>query len=224
MATPATIQQSKLLQIAPEIRKIIYSHLFEDATREVRLYNPCDGLEISPGIPTQILKVCRQLFTEASSVVGASLLGAVLKIDRYGRMPLDTTLSRPETPKQEAFLSKYGRHVTKIELDDCREDCIDVLELLRHCTGLKTLSVTCEWELELEDVADESDEWWLEDPWVAERMWELWEDSESWQEDSVWKTIMKTKKGADRQYDIEVITRYDILGAYKTLVGSISHA
>lgn len=101
MTTSVTTQQSKMLQIAPEIRKIFYSHLFWEPSREVRFYRCHDGLEIIPGLPAQVLRVCHRIHDEASSMIEESLSRARLKVEHCGKIQPHDPYDGPETPIQD---------------------------------------------------------------------------------------------------------------------------
>lgn len=209
MASP-TPQQSKLLQIAPEIRKIVYGHLFNKVRREVHLYYCCDKLKIEPSLPTQLLIACRQLYLEASSMLRESLSDARLVVDHCGNTPHKYRRVW-KTVQQDIFLEKCGAQITEAEIVEHYANHHSVRNLLnRHCPNLKKLIILCGWQMQLWEPGNKNDEWWLESPWVAEAAWDHWKSRTIYKGDSILSALTRTKKGVDRAYNVELIAYFGV--------------
>lgn len=82
----------------------------------------------------QVLRVCCQLNDEASSMIDESLFCAHLKLEGCDELQPHGMFDGPETPKQDAFLSRHGHNIKTVGLTNMtnalsmsRNYCADAL-------------------------------------------------------------------------------------------------
>ena len=225
MAASTAAQQPKFLEIAPEIRKLMYSYLLECPSCVVHFHLCCKNIKVSQKLPIQILTVCHQIYDEASSLVEEKLSDVHLLVDQCPQHQV--TLAGNLSSQQRQFITKHGYRITEVTIKELRGIRLDTVAMISRCPNLGKLVVDCGWTVKLNAHQGDTAEYWLNSDEVNDWLWEEvfevyghWESDENdrFIGDDIWTRLAKHRLGRGRPYDIEVIACFDIAVVSKSMV------